>query len=158
MGARDPFPPLVARDPQRDAEPRAEFLQLGHDAVGDDGGAGCVQAVHQRGQEGEFGAHAVRDEGCVEEDGVRRAEGGVVGEEEGGGEMRAWDLLERGLGMGIEGREVHFSGCGVWGGGGGGFGGGFPGGGLVGWGEEGGRGGLRTVWRLVGRLVFFSGW
>jgi hypothetical protein len=43
---------LVSGDLQRDAVLRTEFLQFGHDAVGDDRCAGCVEGVHHGREEG----------------------------------------------------------------------------------------------------------
>jgi hypothetical protein len=46
VGALGPLPPLVARNFERNAVLGAQLLQLSHDAVGHDGTACCVEAVH----------------------------------------------------------------------------------------------------------------
>lgn len=68
--ALQPRPALVARDAQRDAVLGAEFLELGHDAVGDGGGAAGVETVHHAGEEGELASDAVGEEVGVEQDRV----------------------------------------------------------------------------------------
>ena len=84
MRTAHPLPPLIPGNPQRDPVLGAQLLQLGHDAVGDDDAAGCVQGIHEGGQEIELVLDGVGEEVGVEEDGVRGLEGGVVLEEEGG--------------------------------------------------------------------------
>ena len=44
--ALQPFKAGVARDAQGDAVARAQLLQLGHDAVGDDGRGLGIEAIH----------------------------------------------------------------------------------------------------------------
>ena len=81
MRTPHPLPPLIPGNPQRDPVLGAQLLQLGHDAIGDDDAAGCVQRIHQGGQEIELVLDGVGEEVGVEEDLVGRGEGGVVGEE-----------------------------------------------------------------------------
>lgn len=82
------LPALVAGDAQRDAVLGAEFLELGHDARGDDGHALGVQAVHHRGLQLQLVLHRVREEVGVHEHRVRRHERRVVLEEERGADLR----------------------------------------------------------------------
>ena len=56
-------------------------------AAGDDGCRLGVQAVHHGGLHVQLAADGVRDEVCVDEDGVGRDEGCFVLEEEGGGNL-----------------------------------------------------------------------
>lgn len=51
--------------------------------------AAGVERVHEGGQEGKFVVDSVGEKICVDEDLVGGLEGGVVGEEEGGGHLRA---------------------------------------------------------------------
>lgn len=51
--------------------------------------AGGVQAVHEGGEEREFVVHGVGEEVGVDEDLVGGLQGGVVGEEHGGGDLGA---------------------------------------------------------------------
>ena len=102
--AFQPLPALVPRDPQRDPVFLPQFLQLGHDAVGDDGDAFRVQAVHHGAQQLELVLHRVAEEIGVDEDGVGRDEGGVVLVEEGGGYLGdlAGEARVLGEGFGFE--------------------------------------------------------
>ncbi len=56
------LPPLIPRDPERNAVFLAQFLQLRHDAVGDDGDAFGVEAVHHGGEQLELVLDGVREE------------------------------------------------------------------------------------------------
>lgn len=85
MIAPKPLPALIAGDPQRDAVLGPQLFELGHDAVGDDGGALGVQAVHHRGEKLKLMPHRVRQEIGIDEHGVGWDQGGVVLKEEGGG-------------------------------------------------------------------------
>ena len=87
MVAPQSLPALIARNLERDAELRAQLLQLSHDAVGDDGHALCIQAVHHRREQLEFLLDGMREEVGVDEDGVGRDESGVVLEEKGSGDL-----------------------------------------------------------------------
>ena len=87
MIAAKPLPALVTGNLERDAVLGAQLLKLSHDAIGDDGRAFRVQAVHHRRQHLEFFLDGVGEEIGVDEDGVGRDEGGVVLEEEGGGDL-----------------------------------------------------------------------
>ena len=98
---RHPLPALIPGNPQGDPVLGAQLLQLGHDAIGDDDAAGCVQGVHQGGQEIELVLDGVGEEVGVEEDGIGRLEGAVVLEEEGCGRLgNLADHLVRGGGFG----------------------------------------------------------
>ncbi len=81
--ALEALPSLVTGDPERDTVFGAEFLELGHDAGGDDGRGFGVQEVHEGLVELEFSVYGVGEEVGVDEDGVGWAEGGVGLEEEG---------------------------------------------------------------------------
>ena len=100
MIALQPLPALVPRDPQRDPVLLPQLLQLGHDAVGDDGDAFRVQAVHHRAQQLQLVLHRVAEEVGVDEDRIRRDEGRVVLVEERGGYL--WDFADDvGFGFGF---------------------------------------------------------
>jgi hypothetical protein len=94
MIALQTLPALVPRNPQRNPIFRSQFLQLGHDAGGDDGGGFGVQQVHEGLVELELGVHRVREEVGVDEDGVGRAQGGVGLEEERGADLGHFALGE----------------------------------------------------------------
>jgi hypothetical protein len=79
--ALEAFPSLVSGDAQCDAVLGAELLEFGHDAVGNDGNAFGVEAVHHRGQHFELLLNRVGDEVGVDQDGVGRYQSGVVLEE-----------------------------------------------------------------------------
>lgn len=85
----DSFEPRISRYPQGDSVPGAEFLEFGHDAVGNDGGGFGVETVHHGFDEFELFLDAVVDEVGVDKDGVRGPEGFVVLEEERGGDLRS---------------------------------------------------------------------
>lgn len=87
--ALEALPALVTRNAQRNSVLGAEFLQLGHDAGGYDGRGFCVEQVHEGLVQLELGVDGVREEICVDEDGVRGPEGSVGLEEEGGGDLWA---------------------------------------------------------------------
>lgn len=89
MIALYPFESRIPRDPQRNAVPRAEFLQLGHDAVGNARGGFGVETVHHGLHQLELLLDRKVDEVGVDEDGVGRSEGFVKLEEEGGGDLRS---------------------------------------------------------------------
>ena len=84
----EPLPSLIPCYAQGDTVFGTEFLQLGHDAGCDDGGAFGVEEVHERGLQFKLAAHRVGEEIGVYEDGVGRDEGGVGLEEEGRGGLR----------------------------------------------------------------------
>ncbi|KAI2017091.1 hypothetical protein LOZ48_006872 [Ophidiomyces ophidiicola] len=68
-----------------------QLLKFGQNTVGDDGDTLRVQAVHHGGNDLEFMLHGMGEEVGVYEHRVRRGEGGVVLEEEGGRHLRsAW--------------------------------------------------------------------
>lgn len=98
MITRQPLPPLVARNPQRNPILGSQLLQLRHDAAGDDGGALGVQAVHHGLEERQLALHGVAEEVGVDEDAVGGYQGFVVLEEERRGELRdfAADDVARG--------------------------------------------------------------
>lgn len=70
MIASKPLPALIAGDPQRDAVLGPQLLELGHDAVGDDGRALGIQAVHHCGEKLQLVPHRVREEIGIDEHGV----------------------------------------------------------------------------------------
>lgn len=82
MIASQALPPLIPRQAQGQTEPGAQLLQLGHDAVGDADLALGVEQVHQPRQQVDLAAHRQRQEVCVNEDGVGRAQALVCVEEE----------------------------------------------------------------------------
>lgn len=83
------FPALVPRNAQRNAVLGAEFFQFSHYAGCDYGRGLGVQKVHEGLVELEFCLDGVGQEVGVDQDGVRRPEGGVCLEEEGGGDLWA---------------------------------------------------------------------
>lgn len=89
MVTLQPLEARILRDAQRDAVLRAQLLQLRQHAVRHEGDAFGVQAVHHRRDDVELVLHRVREEVCVDEDGVGGREGRVVLEEEGGGDLGA---------------------------------------------------------------------
>ena len=82
--AGEPLEPGVLGDPERDAVPRPELLQLGHHAVGHARDALGVQAVHHALHQVDLVLDRVVDKVGVDEDVVGRAEALVPAEEEGG--------------------------------------------------------------------------
>ena len=101
-----PLPTLVSRDAQRDTVFWPQLLELGHHAVGDDGCAFRIQAVHHGGQQLEFGLHGMGEEVGVDKDRVGWDKAGVVGEEEGGGDLR--DFAHDFVGGFLLGDELGF--------------------------------------------------
>jgi hypothetical protein len=83
------LPALVAGDAEGKTVFCAELLELSHDAGGDDGDAFSVEAVHKRREQVQLGADGVGEEVGVNENRVRRDEGGVGLEEESGRDLGA---------------------------------------------------------------------
>jgi len=92
------LPSFVSRYSQRKAIFRTEFLQLSHNAGCDHGTAFGIETRHHRVEKVELLLDSMREEIGIDEDGIRRSQGGVVLEEERGRNLRDFtDDLRLGL-------------------------------------------------------------
>lgn len=87
MVALQSCPPLISRNPKGNPVFWTEFLQLSHHAAGDDREAFGVEGIHHGFEEGKLALDCVREKIGIDEDGIGWNEGGVVLEEEGGGDL-----------------------------------------------------------------------
>jgi hypothetical protein len=103
------LPPLISRYAQSDSVLWAKFLQLGHDAGGDDGRGFGIEQVHEGFVELELAVHGVGKEVRVDEDGIGRTESGVGLEEERRGDL--WAVMRQSqISLhGGEGNDVHLA-------------------------------------------------
>lgn len=81
------FPALVTSNAQSNTILWAKLFQLGHDAGSDENLAFGIQGVHHALEQLDLAGDGVGEEIRIDEDLVRRDEGGVVLEEHGGGRL-----------------------------------------------------------------------
>lgn len=109
VGARQPFDPRIPGQVQRQPVPRSQLFQFRQDAVRDAGDALGIEAVEHASNNVDPVRQAEVEEIGVDEDPVRGGEGGIVGEEEGGGWRRPAVLSIRRLSGRLLGAGSHMT-------------------------------------------------